>query len=256
MRKPIKLHWASSKPNFGDMLSPLIVQRISGRPVELASIRQCELVAIGSLMQRLRKRRWRRLHVWGAGFISEQKPCVMRHHLHAVRGPETAALLKRDPASLVLGDPALLAGLLNEGLFKLPRRQRITVIPHYKDKDGDALARLKALNPGIQILDVFSDPMVLLDAIARSELVVSSAMHGLIAADALGIPNYRIVLSNDLRGGDFKFRDYYGVFGITPKEVAVTSFQGELLDQLIGEYHRPGLEKIQADLLHSFPSEL
>lgn len=257
-KKPVKLHWASSKPNFGDRLSPLIVARVSGRPVELASIRRCDLVAVGSLLQRLRKRFWRPVHIWGAGFIAEQAPCHGRYHVHAVRGPESAALLAagaktRMAEAPALGDPALLAGMLDESLMKRPRRQRLTVIPHYKDQNSEALARLKALNPDARILSVFDEPLSLLRAIAESQLVVSSAMHGLIAADALGVPNCRIVLSDGLRGGDFKFRDYYGAFGIRPPEVGVVELKRAVFDQHVEEYRRPGLEGLQAGLIRSFP---
>ena len=41
-------------------------------------------------------------------------------------------------------------------------------------------------------------------------------MHGLIAADALGIPNARIRVADRITGGDYKFRDYYSVFGVDP----------------------------------------
>ena len=39
-------------------------------------------------------------------------------------------------------------------------------------------------------------------------------MHGLIAADSFCIPNIRIILSDNIIGKDFKYNDYYSVFGI------------------------------------------
>ncbi len=38
--------------------------------------------------------------------------------------------------------------------------------------------------------------------------ILSSSLHGLVVADSYGIPNARLVLSNQIIGGDFKFRDY------------------------------------------------
>jgi len=36
-------------------------------------------------------------------------------------------------------------------------------------------------------------------------------MYGLIAADSLGIPNFRMVLSDKIIGGDYKYNDYYSI---------------------------------------------
>ena len=55
MKKPLALHWSSSKPNFGDALSPLICEVISGREIKFAKPSQCDLIAIGSLMQRVKE---------------------------------------------------------------------------------------------------------------------------------------------------------------------------------------------------------
>jgi pyruvyltransferase len=41
------------------------------------------------------------------------------------------------------------------------------------------------------------------------KIVLSSSLHGLVLADSFQIPNKRIVLSNNIIGGDFKFKDYY-----------------------------------------------
>ena len=41
---------------------------------------------------------------------------------------------------------------------------------------------------------------------------MSSALHGLICADSLGIPNQHIILGEKVVGGEYKFKDYYSVF--------------------------------------------
>ena len=58
--------------------------------------------------------------------------------------------------------------------------------------------------------------MEFLKQLNACDVVLSSAMHGLIAADSLGIPNAWMRLSDRLTGGDWKFRDYYSVFGVEP----------------------------------------
>ena len=43
-------------------------------------------------------------------------------------------------------------------------------------------------------------------------------MHGLILAEAYGIPTCRVVFSEKILGGDFKFYDYYSGVGIHQME--------------------------------------
>ena len=47
---------------------------------------------------------------------------------------------------------------------------------------------------------------------AQCKFILSSALHGLICADSLNIPNKHIILGNDVIGGEYKFKDYYSVF--------------------------------------------
>lgn len=252
MKKPIKLHWASSKPNFGDQLSPLIVECVSGRPVEHASVDKCDLVALGSLLQRVKNHWWsRRLHIWGAGFIEDGKKLSCRHHVHALRGPLSAERLGLSEP-VAYGDPGLLADRLLDGRH-IPKKYRLSIIAHYKDKGSPMLKALCEQNPDARVVDVFSCPMDILHDIAASHCVVSSAMHGLIAADALSVPNCRVVLSDQLRGGDFKFRDYYGGLPFGSQECKSADFGKEEFERVIGSFDRPGLVDIKEALEKAFP---
>lgn len=252
MTRPLKLHWASSKPNFGDRLSPLICERLAGRPVALAPVRRCEVVALGSILQRVPEGfLQRRLHIWGAGFIDEQAPRASRHHLHALRGRHTARCITNVPHDIVYGDPGLLAAdLLRERPSAI--RHQVAVIPHYKDRHSPALEKIVAMLPRDTVLvDVFDEPLEILRTIASSRLVLASAMHGLIAADSLGVPNAWLRLSDEVRGGDFKFRDYYSAFDLAPQPLPLD--RPPDIGALVAGYERPGLERIQRDLRRAFP---
>ncbi|MCL4758101.1 MAG: polysaccharide pyruvyl transferase family protein [Rhodocyclaceae bacterium] len=255
--KPLAVHWASSKPNFGDVLSPLICARVSGREIVWAPPERCDVLALGSLMQRLKERFWtHRVHVWGSGFIDEPVPHASRHYYHAVRGRLTRDAVQGLPDDLVLGDPGLLAHLLVEGRALPAQRQRVLVIPHYKDRDHPELAELARRVPGVRVIDVFTPALEILDAIRASEFVFASAMHGLIAADSLGVPNAWLRLSGALRGGAFKFRDYYSAFGLdaVPRTLSEALLRDP--EAAIGEYRRPGLARIQERLVESFPRDV
>ena len=48
--------------------------------------------------------------------------------------------------------------------------------------------------------------------LSKCKRVISSSLHDLILADSLVIPNIRIILSNKIYGGNFKFNDYYSSY--------------------------------------------
>jgi hypothetical protein len=251
--RPLRLYWSTSKPNFGDALSPLICARVSGRTIEHATVGRCDLIALGSLMQRVKEHFWtRRITVWGTGFIGPETPRTSRHRYCAVRGKLTASIVRAGD-EVVLGDPGLLASMLLEGEAQPAARIRCLVIPHYKDRNHPRLQDLVRQFPWIEVADVFQPPLDLLRRIRSSEIVLSSAMHGLIAADGLGVPNAWLKLSDELRGGDFKFRDYYSVFGLEPVPRQPEAALFNRLDEIAAAYTRPGIESVKTELLRCFP---
>jgi polysaccharide pyruvyl transferase WcaK-like protein len=57
-------------------------------------------------------------------------------------------------------------------------------------------------------------PQAVIEDIARCEYVASSSLHGVIIAHALGVPAVWLRMSDQLKGGDFKFRDYASALGM------------------------------------------
>ena len=60
MTKKINLFYFREKgglDNFGDALSPMIIERLSGRKVVWSHVRSSDLVSIGSLLEGVRKRK-------------------------------------------------------------------------------------------------------------------------------------------------------------------------------------------------------
>ena len=88
---------------------------------------------------------------------------------------------------------------------------------------------------------------------SQCEVVISSAMHGLITADSLGIPNARAIISNNITGGDYKFNDYYSIYGINPKVLNVDDIihiTNKNIEQIALDY------KIQSDVVLSIANSL
>lgn len=257
MKQPLKLYWSSGlkngKKNFGDWLSPFLCEAISGREVVYAKPNKCDLVAVGSILHRLKNHFWtHRVHVWGSGLIEQRQAFQSPHTFNAVRGKLTASALKNHTVT-TLGDPGLLSDLL------LPSGQRdklyrVGIIPHYNDQELPIVQEFLKQS-GVTFIDIFSDTVDFLEQVAQCEFIISSSLHGLIVADALGIPNAWIKLSNLVRGNDFKFADYYSVFdmeNVTPMPFGGSTNPADVENWCCG-YSRPSLQQIKSDLYNAFP---
>lgn len=265
----IKLYWCRGRGgdnpgrrNFGDYLSPLIVEMAARRPVEYAPIHKADMMAIGSILNRERKAKRffmpRRLHVWGSGTDAPERVFSARHHYHVVRGRLTREQIEgaQGRQAVALGDPGLLADRWWEGRAKPAKRFTVGFIPHYVDQAAPIVGHVGAL-PGVKIIDVYWPVEEVLKTIQECHFIVSSSMHGLVVSDAFEVPNRRIVISRG-KISDYKFADYYSAFGIdepaslTPEDFFACAAGG--FEALIGACDRPGIEAIKNKLLAAFPS--
>lgn len=207
-RGAIRLFYWRGVPNLGDSVSARIVAGLSGRrivAVERGDRRK--LLACGSVAHRARAGDL----VWGSGTIEPDRPPESRDvDVRAVRGPRTRAMLRRAgiPCPEVYGDPALLLPRV------LPRRRaaprfRLAIVPHYQDKP-----RVRSDDPAVRVLesrvlDIQGELETFLDALLECERVVSSSLHGLVFAEAYGIPAAELRVGDDVRGAEHKFADYF-----------------------------------------------
>jgi pyruvyltransferase len=221
----VNLYWVRSN-NFGDALSPVIYKFITGREA-VWSDRPPRMLAIGSIAHTAELGDV----LWGTGAMAANLPIKKGVRASAVRGPLTDAMLET-PCG-VYGDPALL----------LPRFYPVDhvggdvcVIPHYVDK---------GLVNGI---DPFSPWKTIVDAMAKCDLVISSSLHGIVVAEAYGIPAVWAEFSDNVAGEGFKFRDYYAA---TDREVVPVDMRGGLrMDNLLP----PDIPEFDVDrLLTAFP---
>lgn len=260
----IKLYWSRgsgrdnpNRRNFGDYMSPLIVEAVSGRQVEYAPLSRADLMAIGTILAKEKKAKFfgfkRKIHVWGSGCGHEGESFSGRHCYHAVRGAETLRRIEGDVGAVALGDPGLLAPLL---LKKAVAKQyKIGFIPHYVDKTLPVVVEFIEKNKQVRFIDVHKPPIQVIEEIAACEFIISSSMHGLIVADAFKVPNVRIKLSGRIKS-ELKYDDYYSAFGILqpkPLELDELSDSVRRVDFYSEKYNRPGLVDVADRLVKSFP---
>jgi len=121
-----------------------------------------------------------------------------------VRGPRTAKHLDRN--NLLFGD----AGLLMPCLYTPKRNDALHdygVIPHYADAEhlGSLPDNCTVISTGLPITEF-------VDRIIRCRNVISSSLHGIVIAEAYGVPAIRATIGaswDRIASFDFKHADYY-----------------------------------------------
>lgn len=198
----VPLLWWSYRPNYGDLLSPWLFEMMTGHPVAEADTTQPHYAAIGSIANMLTETSV----VWGSGSFGDESlhKLTQAADFRAVRGPLTRRrfIYRQAEVPAVYGDPALLLPLYYSPRVK--RTHEVGLILRWSEW-GRKRVRV---GPGVRVIDMGRDD---LEEVTREILsckrIVSSSLHGLIVADAYGIPNAWLASNN--AGGDFKFFDYF-----------------------------------------------
>lgn len=206
----VKAYWYRDIVNFGDLITPLLLRKFGFTPVHTLS-HKASLVSTGSILEHLSESYTG--CILGSGFIySDSSLSFPNARVLSVRGELTRERLGVKHKGVGLGDPGLLAPLT---LAEHPEKKYVLgIVPHHIDIASTAVSQLVALNrDNVIAINVQQQPLEVFKLISQCEYILSSSLHGLIIADAFGIPN--AWLGNDeLIGGRFKFDDYYSSLGV------------------------------------------
>lgn len=238
----VPLTYFTYKTNFGDLMSPWLLEKMTSRKVIRADTTRPHYVMIGSIINKGTPQSI----FWGTGtYGTEAKREVDAEAQYtAVRGPLTrsklgAAMGFGIDVPPVYGDPALLAPLYFYPKVKVTHEYGVVV--RWKERSW---AKAK-YGPGVKLIDFArGDIEEVIRDMLSCRRILSSSLHGLIVADAYGIPNAWLA-SGTPRGGEFKFHDYFAsvrklrtvqVFDPAAQEVTADllrdslEFDGRLID--------------------------
>ena len=203
-------YWHRKKAeNFGDYLSLKLVERIVEQPVTPAITKkemlQHKLLAIGSILILANNGDV----IFGTGMNGKRMDLSLYNFQHldvrAVRGPLTRDFLIRNfniDCPEVYGDPALLVPyVFPEFKKKKNPEYEYIVIPHYQEE----YLFPKCLFPNAVYPTESWD--IVIKKILNSKFVISSSLHGLVIAEAFGIPARYLRLSDN--EPLYKYKDYY-----------------------------------------------
>lgn len=197
------LHWPVA-PNFGDDLSPWLFGKLTQRPIFQNDGSIPSYISIGSILGYVTDK----CIVWGTGSFGPEPPRAVnkRATYTAVRGPLTRSrVLDRGAACpRVYGDPALLTPF-----FYTPpnveKRHEIGLVLRWSEGKWSN----RKAPEGVKIIDLgTSDVESVLQQILSCKRIITSSLHGLIIADAYGIPSAWLS-SRSPKGHEFKFYDYF-----------------------------------------------
>lgn len=204
-----KAYWWKEVPNFGDALAPLLLEHFADLKVEWGTISHSRIASVGSILEHIPPL-WDGVILGSGRLIENSRIHLQGMHsgvtakILALRGPLTARGI---PGSFAIGDPGILA----DELVGLQEKQwDLGIVPHFSD--ADLVPKFQALIPkehSVRVIHPSTDALTMLREIGACHRIVTSSLHGMIVADAFGIPRrveYSPKLDKD--GGDFKFRDY------------------------------------------------
>lgn len=198
--------------NFGDYLSVKILERIVGEPVSIykkTAAPSQKLLALGSLLYFANTGDL----LWGTGSNHKQTKredySFTNLDIRALRGPLTRRFIQENfgiKCPEVYGDPALLFPYLFPEFKKKKEPKRDFIfIPHIYE-------RHLFLQDELSYVVYPTEPWnVVIEKILDSSVVFSSSLHGIILAEAYGIPAKYVRLSE--REPLFKYEDYYASTG-------------------------------------------
>ncbi len=205
--------------NIGDRISPVVTEHTTGRSVSWYSGKTLpHLVGVGSLLSGASPQSY----IWGTGLMAPKfgLPNVDVRKVLALRGKLTYQELSRHCGALPdvpLGDPGFLVPDDLNIKKQLPTYD-LGVIPHYVDWNHPSVEELRK-DPTVAVLNVQSNSEDFLRLLAKCGTVVSSSLHGLIFAEAMGVPNLWVEFSDKVAGAGFKFHDWFSICENAQKEL-------------------------------------
>lgn len=207
--EPPVFYWCENPQiNFGDYLSFKLVERIVGKPIGNCGKKHCNVQSVfgsGSIFYFAKDNDV----IWGTGInglrLNKKDYTFTYLDVRSVRGPLTREFLMNHfsfEVPEIYGDPALLFPYFFPEFKRKenPSRDYI-IIPHYREIS----LYPKSKYPNVVYPTEPWDQVI--EKILDSKFVISNALHGLIIADAYGIPS-RLLRTTD-REPFFKYRDYY-----------------------------------------------
>lgn len=250
-KNQINLEWWNYKKNLGDYLALVIYKWILDKyslNKDKKISKTIHLMTVGSIIG---MKQFDAV-IWGSGIhclgsvkaIMKGKKYI-KYDIRAVRGPITRFLLMSAGYSCPenYGDPGILMPLIYKP-NNISKEYKISVIYHLSQANEKRRESLNYID--IQTIDYKN----FINEILKSELIISSSLHGIILAESYGVP--AIFLNEKMDNEIIKFFDWY--YSTERYNVQIAKSMDEALN--IKPMELPNLDDMRNRLLESFPKDL
>lgn len=225
--------WIKKDRNFGDLLTPYILDYFN-IDYQYSGVESADIICVGSVARHARNN----TIVLGSGMINSRKEKLNPNaDWRFVRGPYTRQRVLDCGGSCpeIYGDAAMLLPLLCPAEEK---KYNIGIVPHFVDYNY-----VKEHYPNYKIINVINDnPLEVAKEISQCNKIISSSLHGIIAAHAYNIPAAWVKFSNNIKGNDIKFKDHYASLGL---EAELSTIDNPIFTT--GNYNTSKIEQIFKD---------
>ncbi|WP_412496473.1 polysaccharide pyruvyl transferase family protein [Vibrio cyclitrophicus] len=198
----ILVNYFKGVPNWGDDLNAYLIEKVSGKKVVIYPYsKKTHVLGVGFILHRAKNNSI----IWGSGFISNESSIEkgIDVEVRLLRGPLTAEKLNRE--SVCFGDPGVC---IRHFYFpNVEKKYKYGLIPHHVDKNNKIVKKMSKRDD-VLLIDIQQDIEPFIDELLSCDKIISSSLHGLIAADSYSIPSVHVVFSDNVLGGQFKFDDY------------------------------------------------
>ncbi len=247
----VHLEWWQRKENVGDYIASVVYDWMT-RDIDLSRPKRkgIHLTTVGSLLGGGNYD----ATVWGSGMLDlfdvrtvYKKAWLRKFDVRAVRGPLTREVLMNagyNCADAALGDPAVLMPLIYQSPCAEKKYGRC-IVNHYINAEN-----LHAFPDSVCISAGTNDYKKFIDTLKASGIVISSSLHGVILAEAYGIP--AIYCCENLEKTLFKVYDYYFSTGRYNVIVARSVEEAMTMQPM----PLPDLSDMQQALISAFPRDL
>lgn len=248
----VTLEWWNGRDNVGDYMSNVVYNWMT-RDIECFPKKKgIHLMTIGSLIG---GGNFDSI-IWGSGILNldlvkkvYNKSWLIKYDVRAVRGPLTKEVLVNagyNCDNIAMGDPAILMPLIYKGRNLInEKKYKYCVINHYVNEN-----KKYEIPNSICVSAGTIDYKKFIDTILESEMVISSSLHGIILAEAYGVP--AIYCCNNLEKSLFKVFDYY--FSTGRYSVVIAKSVEDALK--ISPMFVPDFSHMQEQLIKAFPRDI